>query len=145
MPAGRVPPRLFSEVMRDLDLAVSVAAHGGATPEASISTIEMRAALVGETAAVLGLSGVHIDGHHAIVAGKLASYSVHLGSAVVHVLTGGSLVLLPYEPAYAGRLFLPFADEDPRTAEVLSKVLLLAQDDKIKDPAILGQIRRLAP
>jgi len=40
------------------------------------------------------------------------------------------------------RLFLPFADDDPRTAEVVSKVLLLARDREIQDPTILEQIRR---
>jgi len=39
------------------------------------------------------------------------------------------------------RLFLPFADDDPKTAEVLAKTLLLARDDQIKDPSILSQIR----
>jgi hypothetical protein len=38
------------------------------------------------------------------------------------------------------RLFLPFADDDPRTAEVISKVLLLARDREIQDPTILQQI-----
>ena len=37
--------------------------------------------------------------------------------------------------------FLPFADDDPRIAEVISKVLLLARDQEIQDPAILEQIR----
>lgn len=98
-----------------------------------------------ETAVVLGLAGVHLDGRHAIIDGKLASYSVHLGSGVIQILAGGSLVILPASPAYAGRLFLPFADEDPLTAEVLSKVLLLAEDEKIKAPKILAQLRRLKP
>jgi hypothetical protein len=38
------------------------------------------------------------------------------------------------------RLFLPFADDDPRTAEIISKVLLLARDNEIKDPSILRQV-----
>ena len=42
--------------------------------------------------------------------------------------------------AHRGRLFLPFADDDPKTAEVISKALLFAEDDKIKDPAILEQL-----
>ena len=50
-----MPARLFSEVMRDLDLVVSVAHVGGVDPEASQSTVEMRAALVSETAALLEL------------------------------------------------------------------------------------------
>jgi fructoselysine-6-P-deglycase FrlB-like protein len=40
---------LFSETMRDLDLVVSVAHRGGIDPEASASTLEMRATLVKET------------------------------------------------------------------------------------------------
>jgi hypothetical protein len=36
---------------------------------------------------------------------------------------------------------LPFLDEDPRSAELMSKVLLLAQDDKIQDPTVLSQIK----
>jgi hypothetical protein len=41
---------------------------------------------------------------------------------------------------HRGRIFLPFADDDPKTAEVVSKVLLLARDKQIKDPTILEQI-----
>lgn len=37
-----------------------------------------------------------------------------------------------------GRIFLPFADDDPKTAEIMSKILLLAEDQKIKDPSILS-------
>jgi hypothetical protein len=40
-----------------------------------------------------------------------------------------------------GRIFLPFADDDPKTAEVVSKVLMLARDSTIKDPTILEQLR----
>ncbi len=43
---GEVDPRIFSEIMRDLDLVVSVAHAGEVDPEASMSTIEARAALV---------------------------------------------------------------------------------------------------
>ena len=42
---------------------------------------------------------------------------------------------------HRGRMFLPFADDDPRTAEVLSKVLLLARDKQIRDPNILTGIQ----
>jgi hypothetical protein len=43
----------------------------------------------------------------------------------------------------AGAVFLPFADEgDSKISEVISKILLLASDDTVKDPSILSQIRR---
>ena len=40
------------------------------------------------------------------------------------------------------RTYLPFADDDPMTAEVIAKVLLLANDRSIKDPGILEQLVR---
>ena len=39
-------------------------------------------------------------------------------------------------------LFLPFVDEDRMTSVILSKVLLLNEDEKITDPAILAQLDR---
>ena len=48
--------------------------------------------------------------------------------------------VLPVHSQHRGRIFLPFADEDPKTAEIISKVLLFAEDHKIKDPTILEQI-----
>jgi hypothetical protein len=138
---GRIPPRIFSEAMRDVDLVVSVAHQGGVDPEASMSTVEMRAALVRETCGLLSLSNVHLKDNHAVIDGKLSSYSVHLGSAVVHTIPGGHLCIVPVHGQHRGRLFLPFVDDDPRTAEIVSKVILLAKDDEIKDPVILEQIR----
>jgi Domain of unknown function (DUF4132) len=136
-----VPPRLFSEVMRDVDLVVSVAHAGGVDPEASASTVEMRSGLLRETCALLKLKNVRLKNSHALVDGELSQYSVHLGSGVVHRMPGGALCIVPVHAQHRGRLFLPFADDDPRTAEVISKVLLLARDNEIQDPVILEQIR----
>ena len=64
----------------------------------------------------------------------------HLGSGVTHIKGGTMLNILPVHSQHRGRIFLPFADDDPKTAEILSKILLLSEDKKIKDPAILSQI-----
>src|SRR5262245_23155608 len=136
-----IAPRLFSETMRDLDLVVSVAHRGGVDPEATASTIEMRAALLRETCTLLGFDNVEVKEHNAIVRGKLGQYSVHLGSASARILGGASLPIVAVASQHRGRLFLPFADDDPRTAEVLSKVLLLGRDGEIRDPTILEWIR----
>lgn len=138
-----VPPRIFSEVMRDLDLVVSVAHRGEVDPEASASTVEMRANLLDETCRLLQFKNVRIKNQHALVDGELGKYSVHLGSAVVHKMPGGSLCIVPVHAQHRGRLFLPFADDDPKTAEVISKVLLLARDGEIQDPIILDQLRHV--
>src|SRR5690606_34959782 len=87
------------------------------------------------------LDNVEVQANHAIVRGELATYTVHLGSALSGVLPGASLYIVAVHSQHRGRLFLPFADDDPRTAEVLSKVLLLARDREIKDPSIPEQIR----
>jgi hypothetical protein len=136
-----IPSRLFSEAMRDLDLVVSVAHQGGVDPEATASTVEMRAALVAETCSLLGLGNVELESHHAIIRGTLGTYSIHLGSAGVVLMPGTVLPIAAVHSQHRGRIFLPFADDDPRTAEVLSKVLLLARDKEIRDPNILEWIR----
>lgn len=137
-----VPPRLFSETMRDLDLVVSVAHAGGVDPAASESSVEMRGRLVDETADMLALCNVEVSGHHVRVKGALGTYSVHLGSGVVHRIPGNAVCIVPVSAQHRGRIFLPFADDDPRTAEIVAKVVLLARDDKIKDPTILQQLVR---
>lgn len=142
VPLESVPPILFSETMRDLDLAVSVAHVGGVDPEASHSTVEMRVAIAAELARLFKLSNVAWIGSHAKIKGKLTNYSVHMGSGVVNAEGVGMVSILPVHSQSRGRIFLPFADDDPKTAEIMSKILLLAEDGKIKDPAILSQIAR---
>ncbi len=139
---GEIPDRIFSEAMRDLDLVVSVAHAGGVDPEASASTVEMRASLLRETCILLGLNNVQVKDHHAIIDGTRATYSVHLGSASTSVLPGKAMFIVAVHSQHRGRIFLPFADDDPKSAEVLSKVLLLARDNEIKDPYIIDQITR---
>ena len=135
-----IEPRIFSEVMRDMDLVVSVAHVGGVDAEASHSSIEMRAVLLTETMRLFKIKNVEIKGSHAIIKGKLGEYNVHLGSAVVHQMAAGYLSILPVHSHQRGRLFLPFVDDDPKAAEVISKVLLLARDSEIQDPTILRQL-----
>lgn len=135
-----ISPLIFSEVMRDLDLVVSVAHVGGVDPEASHSSLEMRKVLLEETLRLFKLTNVKINGSHATIKGQLGEYSVHLGSAVVHQLPGRYISILPVHSQHRGRIFLPFVDEDPKSAELISKVLLLARDHEIQDPTVLSQL-----
>ncbi|MBQ9745778.1 MAG: DUF4132 domain-containing protein, partial [Clostridia bacterium] len=137
-----IPDIVFSEVMRDVDLAVSVAHAGGVDPETSHSTMEMRAAILSFVLPMFRIANVRVEGHHAIIEGKLAEYSVHLGSGVVHQIGGAMIPVLPVHSQHRGKIFLPFVDDDPKTAEIISKVLLFAEDGKIKDPMILSCISR---
>ncbi len=137
-----VPPRVFSETMRDIDLIVSVASMVGIDPEASESTVDMRASVVRETGRLLRLDNFELKPRYVVVKGALAEYTVHLGSGEVQQLGRGHLVIIAVRQPQRGRLFLPFADDDPRTAEIVSKVILLARDNAIQDPTILNQIVR---
>ena len=140
MTIENIPDLVFSEVMRDIDLVVSVAHVGDVDPEASQSTIEMRRAIIEFNAKLFKLKNVTFTESHALIKGTRAEYSIHLGSGVIHQKAGATIEVLPVHSQHRGRIFLPFIDEDPKTAEIMSKVLLFAQDEKIKDIFILEQI-----
>ena len=135
-----VRPVVFSEIMRDVDLAVSVAHAGGVDPETSHSTIEMRRVIVEHSMPLFGLDNVEVVGNFAKIKGSLGNYNIHLGSGVIHKEGGAQIAVLPVHSQGRGRIFLPFLDEDPKTAEIISKILLFAEDSKIKDPSILNQL-----
>lgn len=136
-----VPDVIFSEIMRDVDLAVSVAHAGGVDPETSHSTVEMRAALITFTLPLFKMDNVKISKNHAIVEGHYGTYDINLGSGVIHKAGGVMINVLPVHSQHRGKIFLPFADDDPKTAEIMTKVIMFAEDKKIKDVSILEQIK----
>lgn len=143
---GRVPikevnPITFSETMRDLDLAVSTSYVGGVDPVTSFSTVELRRTITEYTCQLMKLDNVTVDGHFANIKGGLNDYSVHLGSGTVRQSGGAAIHIVAIHSGKRGKLYLPFLDEDPKSAEILSKIILLAEDGKIKDPSILDQIQ----
>ena len=136
-----VPDLVFTEVMRDIDLVVSVAHIGDVDPEASHSTIEMRKAIVEFNCKLFKLKNVKFSENHVLIKGERAEYSIHLGSGLIHQKAGSAINILPVHSQHRGRVFLPFIDDDPKTAEIMTKVILFAQDEKIKDVFILEQIK----
>ncbi|WP_026707187.1 DUF4132 domain-containing protein [Flavobacterium frigidarium] len=139
IPLTDIPAVVFSEIMRDVDLVVSVAHVGGVDPEASHSTMEMRGALAEASAKLFKLDNITVKERHIFIKGTLGEYSIHLGSGQVSK-NGLSLSIIPVHSQHRGRLFLPFVDDDPKSAEIISKMKLLAEDNKIQDPTILAQI-----
>ncbi len=135
-----IPDVIFSEVMRDVDLVVSVAHAGNVDPESSHSTVEMRRAICEFTAKMFKLDNVRFEKSHAFIEGKRADYAIHLGSGVVHIQGGPMINILPVHSQHRGRLFLPFVDDDPKTSQIVTEILLFADDMKIKDPYIISQI-----
>ncbi|MDP4177767.1 MAG: DUF4132 domain-containing protein [Bacillota bacterium] len=140
VPIDEIPKLIFSEIMRDVDLVVSVAHVGGVDVEASLSTIEVRSVIIEEIIKLLKLKNVKIKGTHAIIKGVHGEYTVHLGSGVVHKMDKGAINIIPVHSGQRGRIFLPFIDGDPKSAEIVSKIIFLSEDNKIKDPSVLEQI-----
>lgn len=140
LPLEQVPPLLFSEVMRDADLLVSVA-HAADDYSSSHETVQRRAELVGELIQGLGLQNVRCEGHFLHISGQRANYRIHLGSAAIHIEPGNYLCIVP-AGSNVTAFYLPFADTDRKMAEVLSKMFLLLDDMNITDSLILEQIQR---
>lgn len=141
-----VPKAGFSEAMRDIDLVVAVAGSDGADGGEnyySAPVIASRIELLRALEPAIGAGKMEFHERHVLVHGKLADYRVHLSSGHIHVEPGAYLCIIP-DPIVDNQrksVRLPFAEDDPKTAEIVSKVMLLAYDDRIKDESILKQIR----
>ncbi len=137
-----IDPILYSEVMRDVDMTVSIAFVGGVDPETGNSTKELRAAIIKCTAELMKFKNVTVSDNFIHVKGSLADYTIHLGSGNVRQVGGVEIPIIPVHSQHRGKLYLPFMDEDPKTVEIVSKMVLLAEDNKLKDPTILKWIKR---
>lgn len=91
--------------MRDVDLAISIAHVGGVDPETSHSTIQMRKAILEFTLPLFKLNNVSLNDNFAIIKGNLADYSIHLGSGLVHQMTGAEIAISVVPSQHRGRLF----------------------------------------
>ena len=126
VPMKEINPVIFSEVMRDVDLVVSVAHVGGVDPEASHSTMQMRGALARESARLFKLTNVEVKDRYILVKNEHGDYSLHLGSGMIS--RGGLQInVVAVQSQHRGRVFLPFVDDDPKTAEIISKMKLLSE------------------
>ncbi len=135
-----VPDIVYSEIMRDVDLAISVGHAGSVDPETSHSTIEMRKSIIEFVLPMFGIKNVTIEKNFAFVKGVRGEYQIHLGTGLIHKVAGTPINVLAVPAQHRGKIFLPFADEDPKTAEVLTKLIMFARDGEIRDPSILQQI-----
>jgi hypothetical protein len=160
----QVPPLVFSEIMRDVDMFVGVAsvandpnwADGG--PEgryqnywASYSfgdlseTAKTRRGVLERLVPRLKIAGrCHLADRVLVVRGDVRTYKIHLGSGNILMEPNDQyLCIVPARgaaaEAFTGKVFLPF-EGDNTLAIILSKAFLLAEDTKITDPTIVRQI-----
>lgn len=161
LPLDQVPPLVFSEVMRDVDLFVGVASVGNdpewqdggpegrhaaywqnySFGELSESALSRRAALQRIIPQLAIADRCKFSDRFLVVRGEKRTYRIHLGSGNIQMEPDNRyLCIVPAQGSKIGdMLYLPF-EGDSRLSIILSKALLLADDASIKDPSIVRQI-----
>ena len=155
-----LPPIVFSEGMRDVDLFVSVCSIGvdpNWTPDregyaywASYNTGELRDSALNRRdmlqrilPALMIAPQCRIDDRWLIVEGKLCIYKIHIGSGGVYMSPSNRyLCIVPKtsKKTESDDVYLPF-ESDGMLSLILSKAFLLANDTKITDRTITQQIK----
>jgi hypothetical protein len=156
-----VPPVVFSEVLRDVDLFVGVSSVGNDPTWQDqgdrlgfgaywrdysfgqlSATAETRRVVLERLLPRLAIGRVsRREGRFLLVKGRIRTYKIHLGS--------GNILMEPndqYLCIVPGRnkeqrdpLYLPF-EGDSTLSIILSKAMMLAEDHKITDPTITRQL-----
>lgn len=161
VPLRDVPAKVLSEVLRDVDLFVGVCSVGndpawadsGARPEwrdywqgyafgELTTTAEIRKQVLEALLPKLKIRDVaRVDGRYVVVRGKRAEYAIHIGSGNIQIRPDNRYLCIVPKSATAGqgKMYLPF-EGDRTLSIVISKALMLADDDKIQDPTISRQL-----
>lgn len=156
-----VPKILFSEALRDVDMFVGVCSIGndaawrdgghqfgqdywqsysfGDLSEVAKTRKEILTGILPK----LKIAKVsHIDGNFLVVKGKIRTYKIHLGSTNILMEPNNQYLCIVQDrsPSAGAKLFIPF-EGDEGLSIIISKALLLAEDDKISDSSIVSQIK----
>lgn len=164
LPLTDIPPLVFSEVMRDVDLFVGVASvgndplwrDGGGLVQyrnywESYSFGELSEVAKTRKLALQRLvprlkigKVAEVQDKFLVVRGKLRTYKIHMGSGNILMEPNDQYLCIvpdrsPRQTAGTD-VFLPF-EGDAILSIILSKALMLADDDKITDETITRQIK----
>ena len=160
VPLERVPPLVFSELMRDVDLFVGVCSIGN-DPDwiegggghvdywrnfsfGDLSeTANTRRAVLAALIPKLKIAEVCELGERFLtVRGTKRRYKIHLGSGNILMAPNDQYLCIVrgWDKAGADKVRLPF-EGDATLSIILSKAFMLAEDDKITDRTILSQIK----
>ncbi len=162
MPLSDIPPIIFSEVMRDVDLFVGVASVGNdptwndGGPDGTYrdywqsysfgelsETAQTRKAVLETLLPRLKIKDrAWLEGKFLFVRGDIRTYKIHLGSGNILMLPNDQYLCIVPGRGTSGssNVFLPF-EGDGTLAVILSKAFMLAEDTKIKDETITRQIK----
>ncbi len=165
LPLTEIPPLVFSEIMRDIDLFVGVASvgndptwadggpdgryqgywHSYSFGDLSASAKTRREVLERLVPKLKISSRASFSDKFLVVKGDVRTYKIHLGSGNILMEPNDEyLCIVPSRGAAKGpssKVFLPF-EGDAVLSIILSKAFMLAEDKKIKDKTILNQINR---
>jgi hypothetical protein len=157
-----IPPLVFSEIMRDVDLFVGVASigndptwlDGGREGHQDYwysysfgdltESAKMRGELLRKLVPRLKIADkCEVTDKFLTVRGELRTYKIHLGSGNILMMPNDQyLCIVPSSigDSFGGKVFLPF-EGDRTLAIILSKAFMLAEDTKITDTTITRQIK----
>ncbi|MEH0156695.1 DUF4132 domain-containing protein [Limibacter armeniacum] len=164
VPLADIPTVVFSEVMRDVDLFVGVCSVGndpewrdsGELPQyhnywSSYSFGDLteiaknRKGVLERLVPRLKIKSVaKVEDKFLHVKGKIRNYKIHIGSGNILMEPNDQylcIVAARGKEVNTGKVFLPF-EGDTVLSLILSKAMLLAEDDKIKDPTIVSQLTK---
>ena len=159
----RVPPLAFTEIMRDVDLFVSLASVGndptwqdggpggryreywhnysfGDLTETALTRKTVLQSLLPRLSKIRDRAS--LNDKFLVIRGDMRTYKIHLGSGNILMEPNDQyLCIVPDRSTFthAADVFLPF-EGDSTLAVILSKAFLLAEDKKITDPTITRQI-----
>jgi len=130
----------FSECLRDVDLMISISSNAIYDIELAMSTTQMRQEILKSLVEILGLQNVTFLKDNIKIEGHYGGYIINIRTGLVFMDGRGNLLL---KSIYSNKqpLLLDFVDEDPMTADIISKAVYLSNDINIKDPTILMQIK----
>ena len=163
VPLTEVPPLVFSEAMRDVDLFVGVTsiAADEAWQERGTerfpayrqsagfgeltATAEVRRDVLARLLPRLAIGPrCELAGRFLRVRGNRGTYRIHLGSANILIEPNDAYLCIVPDRRRKPAVTLPF-DDDRVLSLILSKAILLAADDTITDPAIVAQLSARQP
>ncbi|TXF86668.1 DUF4132 domain-containing protein [Neolewinella aurantiaca] len=159
-----IPPVLLSEILRDTDLFTGVASIGNDDQWADSGGEVFRSYFREYTTRDLSGMGKNrklalerliprlkirnvatVDDKFVRVTGKLRKYKIHIGSGNILMEPNDQYLCIvpaafsPFKKS-ADKLYLPF-EGDRTLSIIISKALLLAEDDKITDTTITRQLK----
>jgi hypothetical protein len=165
LPLEEIPPLVFSEIMRDIDMFVGVASvgndpnwldggaevryrdywHSYSFGELTESAKTRKQVLEPLIPRLKIAERCKLTDKFLIVRGDLRTYKIHLGSGNILMEPNDQyLCIVPSRGSGVmgkEKLFVPF-EGDQTLSIILSKAFLLAEDTKISDPSITRQIKR---